>query len=347
MTYRIIPMLLFLGLVVACDNNEEGGKELNPTEAKARISEISDEMQSDVIEMVQTEGMTALMDLVDLWSLADFNGARSTDVKAIKKVQETIEDVSIAFNPMKRFTDETEDEEFDFEANKGVYEWSFEKQKFLPLELLVDYIEIRFPTKDSETNNAVFKLLEFETDDTLEEGLPSKIVAELYIDEQLQASLLLDITYSEFIGVAAAELRLFLNPFNFEIGFTAQTSSVAIAASVSRDDVPLMGVSLVAHIDNPITQQVSIIEGNIFYRALKVEGELDAKVLEAAETPEEINEGIDVSLYYDNDKIGDLVMGDDFEFYIEFANGEKELLEDFLAPIFDELAGVITSLEDA
>ena len=162
----------------------------------------------------------------------------------------------------------------------------------------------------------------------------------------------LEINYSEILGVQSADIDLFLSPFNYHLGFEVADSQVAVAVSASRDDTAIMGVDLVVVFSNFITQELERLDATVFYRALKIEGSMDVLAMENSESLDEMNESIDFALFYNDDKIGDIVLAyneeiDDVDLYLQYSDGSLELLEDFFAPVLDELEGIILELEGA
>lgn len=340
----------------SCDNDDAGEKTLTPEEAKTSIETVTSEMEDDLVEMVNNEGTKALVDLLDLMWFADpFSRQMDPEEVSRKKIAQRVKKIRDVFVPESaRLL--SEDGGFDFESNLGVYDYDPDIFDFVQTTVGGDHIALNFPTEGSATNNATLRILDYKeiifTENydgwEFESYLVTILDADLSIDNTTLVQLELDVDYSDDGEVEDADISLSLTPYTYTLKFGSNTSEdFSLAFAVSKGSDKIMGTEVTISFASGDIDMLSKIDGEVYYRALAIRGNMDFSSLEDGESAD-INDFVNLSVYYEDSKVGDIVfdeMDGELIAYIEYADGSKELLEDLLEPIIDELEDFILELE--
>ncbi|MCV9386137.1 hypothetical protein [Reichenbachiella ulvae] len=340
---KIILSLSAVALMFSACQEEDKVKELSQEEARVAISETTSDIESDVIDMVESEGAMALLDMTDFFysqNILQFSAGEG-EINA-KEYLQNARSIGQKFSVNSRLkeTDPT------FEEAKGVYEWDVELQDFKLTSTDVDYVEFRFPSEGSQTNNAslfIYNLVE-SGDVVLE------LEAELKLDGELMASLNLNAAYA-----AGAEdpnkitLDLFVKPFHYSLDVDdSQAKSSSIAFEITRGDESIAHFNVGVDFKSEMKEFPNFIEGSVGYGKMKVKGSIDVAGMEAA-ADDNVNDYIDMKLYHDGDFVGDLEIvfttDGDLDVFVVYADDSSESLVDLLQPTLDEIEAIILELE--
>lgn len=351
-----LTLVALLGFSCADENEESGGNNgvLTNEEATISLNSMSDEMHTDITEMVQSEGAESLTDLVDLLAGDDiFSGRLDTDASSAQTIKRRLSNIKRVFIP-NSITDPTSDR-FDFEGSLGIYNYNPETKTFDKTDDLVNNIQINFPTEGSSVNNATLRILEYADQvivtDGFEEYLPTSIVADLTLNETVVVSLGLAASFSSDGTPKTADVSLFVNPFDYELIFSnTDDLSSSASFSVGKGSESIIGTSVVVTFKTQAKEEIITLAGEISYRTFALKGSVDTAGLAGVDENSsiDINDFIDLALYEGENKVGDVLIedtADGEQVYLVYSDGTKELLETVLKPVLDEVENFLTQLE--
>ncbi|MEQ9466301.1 MAG: hypothetical protein RLN88_02760 [Ekhidna sp.] len=344
------------GLIIlsGCQNDDEKNVDLTTEEASAAINSAADQLGDDIISIVESEGLNALMDLSILMEGSDVIGGRMSE-GAWTKERVNLMIQYFVNGPAARTNN---DDPTSFDDIKGLYEWNPELQDFEKEES--EFFIVKFPAAGSETNNAELKIsdLQFvtvtDTDDDFvsEYEIPSVIIGYLKIDGETLVELDFEVNWSSTGDPEKADITLFISPFTFDLNFddTFEKSS-SLLASVSIDNEPIVGIDLDVEYESADKEEPLLLEGFVQYRGIKILGSIDMREVGPSGNP---NDYFDLALYADDSKVGDIVFvleeddngSDDYVPYVQYADGTQENLEEILAPVFEEIESILSEFED-
>lgn len=351
-----LPILSIIFLA-ACSNEDTAGLE----NSSDQINAIAGELNDDVVTLVQSEGVKGARTLVDLLENTDQFGRVSPYQMDENRafVTNQIGQISHSFTAgVARLLNE---EPADFAENKGVYVWNFDLEDFEKVEDS-EFIVIAFPTEGSTTNNAEFRLTEFTVIEIDGEELPTKIKADLTIDEdplvEEDPIIELDfvVNYDAEGNPEIADIYLIAIPFALDITFDdkeASTTSLAVALLLNSEN--LVGVDVDVEFDSEEKLEPTSISGEVSYRTLRIVGSVSDSEMDNSEDGDP-NDYIDLALFVGDDKAGDIVFVfeeitedgqtyEDYVPYVEYADETKEKLEDILQPVIDEIETLLEDFE--
>ncbi len=337
--------LLTLLFLAACNPEKDAPKlnELSSEEAIMAMEDMSDDASQDVIDLMNSDGFESIFDLLNFMFESDEfgNNLRADKYSTKEKALEIVR--IFARSPAARVsTDESE------EFPTGIYEWNAQLEDFELVEESDDLI-LKFPIGESETNNAIFTLsdLEFNVDD-----LPSKIVANLEVDEITMVDLHYVVNWSSKEFPEVADIYLFVNPFTFDLNFNAQGETVTLVFTIANGDETIAAIDLEASgsIDDEV---LPVVEGSVEYRGVKIAGRVDLDGLDNAMFNEtDPNEEMELELFIEDEKAGDIVLVletndeyTDYVPYVVFSDGTQEPLEELLDSIFSTVEDELEALE--
>lgn len=349
-----LSTILLSGLLLftACEKDET--ESLSATDAKASLASVDAELSVELENFANAEGFKALETLSSLTNSGSiFTTARVKEArknpntyvrKAIANFQHMISEPSASNRTQG-------DEPFNYNENKGVYTWNPQTESFgSPTQSNI--IEIRFPTEGSTTNNAVFRLTDYEEVSTpLGDELYSATVIEatLDINNVKQASLSAEVTYRND-GTDEpnfADISYFVNPYTLDIDLDdTKPSESSFSQYLSKGDDKLIGWDLTATYQGAKNEtNITKLEGNV---------QLGSVIFNIVITPpadqtatDDLNDYIDISVSVDGKAAGQIVWvteaGDDEPTpYVQFNDGSKQALSE----IFDSLGESVNDLAD-
>jgi hypothetical protein len=349
----LLSVLTLSAFLSGCDKDDDGAGKLSKTDAKAEISEFNSTATLDLQQFSDAEGLNAIADLSDLTALDDPFGRASTDQKKLKSF---FHKKGAQFRSIFQKKSDSGrikgSEPFDFNANKGIYEWDFTYEVFVKTGSS-SIIQIMFPTEGSLTNNAELQLTAYEEvhvyDEVFEEDSyePSVLKAALFVESTEVASLDLDVEWGDDGFPLSGDLTAIVVPFTASVSFdvTASTKNT-LTASLVRNQETLFATSIaVLYSTSAKTEQdLKSIEGFVQLKNLTLKGSIDVEGTDLEEDEIDLNDFIHLELLADGKKVGDIVfeteMIDGFEepvTYIKYSDGSKEKLDDVLQPVIDEL----------
>ena len=360
-----ISLFLILGGTLAftsCDKEDDqpdvnDDAEITAAEAKVALSGTSDSMKGDIVSLTQSEGVDAVFDLLGLFS----EGFFQEEGRVLSKEEGKFlirEKARIARNFMIPKSARTleEDGGFNFAEAKGVYEWNAETEAF-DFEGGGDAVIVRFPTEGSTTNNAVLRLTGYEEvliENEMERYFaPSRIAADLSVNEEELIKLLLEIDWSSKGEPENAYISLFVKPFTFTASFDdGEAASSELEASIDKGSESIAAVAVKVDYTSAEKEHLKLIDGFVSYLTLKIDGDIDVEALDASEDSDP-NDYIHLSLFSSDKKLGIIIFVkeevedglEDWVPYVQYNDESTEKLEDIIKPVLDEVEAFFDDLD--
>ena len=346
--------------ISSCNDDDKNANQLSKDEAKSTITQFNTTAVNDLQSLTDATGIQAVKNLVDLTETDDpFGRMGGTDKKKIKLFfQKKGRDFKTIFAANKAVAGRTaNDEAFDFEANMGVYEWNPELGEAGAFEKTgaSEIIEIQFPTEGSTTNNASLQLTEYSEIEVYDEEWeeysyqPELLTAFLFVNEVKVVSLHLESEWDELGFPLIVDITLSIDEFKLDVSFDDSgltTSSLSVSLLRNTETVMATSVTVKYGNDSKSEESLKSIEGFVQVKNLKLSGDINLEAADAAEV--DWNDIINLALYSDNKKLGDVVFVDeDGEFiaYLQYADGTKDKLDTILQPVLDELDELESELD--
>jgi len=337
-----ILLIPFFITLYSCDKeNTDAG--LTSEEASSEISSIASKVSADIIKMNESDGINGMIDLVESYI---FTAREDDEGNVTLQVSEIFQD--FVTGPFSEISDNWIESLDDI---KGLYVWNPETEAFD--KSASDFFIVQFPTEESSSNNAEFKITQLElaeiteyydgfTDEYL---LPSLIEAYLQIDDKVVISLDLDVEWSSDGFPNLAKVELVIEPYSLTIGFDdLQDKSSSLLSMLRLNGKDILGIDVDMEFETESKDEPPVVEGYIFYGNLKVSGEADL----ALDEDEDVNEFTDLEVFIDNKKVGDIVFkGDDEIPYIQYLDGTTEEIEILFEEAIEEIEEAIERIEDA
>jgi hypothetical protein len=343
--------------ISAC-NDDEGPAQLSKEDAQSRISEFNSTASGDLQGFADADGVQAIKDFFNLAQTDDPFGRISVDKG---KFRAFFREKGKAFRSIfvkDEALGRTQTGVFNFEEHAGVYAWDplLGEQGEFKLIDESNIIIILFPTEGSETNNARLELTAYSEVEFYDEEFdeyryePAELKASLFVNQTKVASLDLVIEWDALGFPLSGSVTLEVAPYKATISFNdAAATSSSISASFIKGDRTLIATSVTANYsdDSKSEESLTTLEGYVQFLELKVQGTINA----AAANEQEVdwNEIIDVALYHNNDKLGDIVFvmeNDEPVAYLQYADGSTEKLETILQPVIDEIEALTEELNN-
>ena len=342
--------------MTSCKDDGGESSSVSKQDAKNLLNSFNTSTKTDLQEFSESNGIEAIQQFFDLTSVSDPFERVGTDKKGVRKLlQEKGRKFKSVFTPSTSKGRSAEDEHFDFNAHKGVYEWNSTEEVFVKTGAS-EIIKIKYPTVGSASNNAELRLTSYSdvmVYDEEEESyyyVPTGLEASILIGEQTVSSIDLSADWDDYGFPLEADITLASSPYTANLSFDVSGStSNTLAFSVLNGNETLVAASVTVKYEDSSKSEdaVKSIQGFVQLTTLKVKGEINA----AAANNEEVdmNDIFDLSLYNGAEKLGKIVFVDENEEavpYLRYADGTKERLEDVLQPVIDELEELSDSIED-
>lgn len=348
-------LALTIGMT-SCKDDENGSGGVSKQNAVAIIAQFNSSTKADLQDLSSSNGVEAIQDFFDMTSINDPFSRVATDKKGIRKFfYERGRKFKSVFTSSSTKGRVSEDGHFDFDANKGVYEWNETTQEF-DLTGQSTIIKIKFPTEGSETNNAELQLTAYTDVEVYDEEFeeyyytPTQMEATILVADQTVAFLDLDVDYDDAGFPYEADITFGATPYTASVAFNvAGETKSTISASFKNAGETLFATSInVNYADESKSEEsLKLITGFVQFNNLTLKGEID--FTEADKNDVDLNDIYKFSLYDGSDKLGKIVFEDENEElvpYIKYTDGTKEKLEDALQPVVEELEALADTIGD-
>jgi hypothetical protein len=364
---RVSLFFAMVGLIAfsACHKdddkpNVDGNKdtEIPAAQAKTTLNTMSTDMSDDVVSITQSEGVNAIFDLLDLFSDGFFDGGRVISAEEGKSLLREKAKVMTKVMVPQSARKLEDGEGFDFDEAKGIFEWNFETEEF-DFTQGGDAVVFKFPTEGSTTNNATFRLTDFqqvEINDGEEiYNNPSVLAADLSVNGDELVTLDLEIDWNSHGDPESAYVSLFVKPYTFVVDFDdTQSTSSMLAASIDKGTTSVASVSVKVDYTSAEKEDVTLLDGYVTYGVVKIDGDIDVTALDASEDGDP-NDYINLVLYSQDKKLGDIVFVleevepglDDYVPYIKYNDGTTQKLEEIIQPVIDEVKSFTADIDDS
>ncbi len=349
---------LYVGLalfVFACESEKNETDPLSSTDAKASMAEMADDLNVDLVEMTNSEGADALVSLVDIMSEDDYyyEGNVNASIASPSLAKIKIKKLENAFIPAVARVKTDGDEIYDDGISWGIYTYNFDTDELELVSSDVDYLEINFPIEGSTTNNSSLRIDTYEEEKFEDEEWgdvyysPTAIVGNLKVDGEKIVALDLSASYTEDGNLIQTAISLTVDVFQYDLKLSDKESKASSGSvTVSKGDESIVGASVNLVFEDSDKEELLSGSGQVSYRTTVLKGDIVDFDDEMSET--DINDYFNLTLYQGESKIGDIVWvgsEDEGDFYIVYADDSKELLEDLLAPVLDEVEDFIMEIE--
>lgn len=358
----IVAALLFS---TACGDllNDLVGGEATAEEVETAVEDLASEVKSDMVSLMNSEGVEAGMDAItNLFYLIDgteeFKTISARDLKNpvdAKRIKEGVQHMARFVVPTKSTSKKVLRAEEDF-LPTGIYEWNFSTEDFDLIDETVDYLELRFPTEGSNSNNAVMTISDFdyieyedcyydEWDGTTycyTDIMPTSLKASLKVNDEEMISIDFTGTWNGDFEPKTLNLSVFVKPFTNSLNFNLGTSVANFKTTLKNGDKTITENDVNIKYTGDLFEDGEVTEINGFSRILeiKVEGTINAKGITDAPENADLNEFINLTVFKDNKEFGKLKYeesGEDVLVYIELKNGEKVYINDIIEQLIEDL----------
>ncbi len=332
----------------SCEDELDTGNNVTSDEAKLEINSLASQASEDIVQLTESQGVKGALDLLHLLEDFDFS-ARKEEVGKVREKLHLIAQYFV-YGPSARVS--SDDDAFTFDDIKGLYVWNAATEEFD--KSASDFFIVQFPSEGANSNNAELKIADLELISIKEDfgdyvniyQLPSVIDAYLKIDDVEVISLTYVVNWSSEGVPQKADVELVVSPFSFTLGFdqTFDEKSASLVTSIALNQVSILGVDVDVEFESAAKEEISSIDGFVQYYNLKVAGNVEVPTFEEEENGD-INDFINLDLLLDDEKIGDILFEDDLA-YVVYSDGSKELLEDIIQPVVDDLEEFFDDIEE-
>ncbi|MFO7939994.1 MAG: hypothetical protein R6U66_09605 [Bacteroidales bacterium] len=359
---QLFTLLLFAVFIFTACEDDSSTDQMQPEDAKQMLDQMETEMSQDLALMEEAPGMEALSVLMNLSD--PFAKKKSTESTVV--VDQIYGLISSDKQPLA-----TQSEPFDFASKTGTYTWNIELERWsIEAGNPSDAIKIYFPSSiESTENDAMLKILDVQetsyTDEYQEtEYLPTRIEAELYINDEPVAELNMTASYDNDGEPTEMAVSYNLVPFSMELTLTTSATLANIVDSLSYNSEFLMCAKLEVTFTDQTQETPASINGSLTYRDYEVSADADIVAIQQKmenmdpESSEEeflntINNEIDAGLYQvsTGDKIVDIELGyvqgdsgQELGVVFVFADGSTENALPYLEGFVSQIETLMTEL---
>lgn len=345
----ILSLFLITVLVgVSSCGDDEAGK-ASKEEVKAAFEAANDQISDDLNAFSNSSGYEAMNQLSVLTDESNPFGRKSS-----RKREQVIENLKAGVYAIRGILKHSaanarinDDEPFNFNENKGIYEWDPQEEAFI-YEGQAEIIEIRFPTEGSTTNNAEFRMTAYEEELTPngdELYSPTVIKASIFVNETKELELDAEVQYGNDDQPVKGDIYYFVNPFALEISFddTKSTAST-FSESLSKSGTILIGFGATVNFQNALKDESSVKSASAYLQLVDIKLVASAKMTESSSG--DINDFVTITIKVKN-KTGGRIMLEQDEItgeiipYIKYTDGTTQPLEDLLQDLSFEIEDMV------
>jgi hypothetical protein len=341
--------LLTVLLVVSSCGDDEAGK-ASKEEVKAAFEAANDQISSDLNTFSNSSGYGAMNQLSGLTDESNPFGRKSS-----RKREQVIENLKagvyairgILTNSTAANARTSSDEPFNYNENKGVYEWNFQEETFVFTDDS-EIIEIHFPTEGSTSNDAEFRLTAYEEESTPngdELYSPTLIKASILVEDTKELELNAEVEYGDDDQPVKGDVYYFVNPFALEISFddTKSTSST-FSESLSKSGKVLIGFGATVNFQDASKDESSLKSASGYLQLADIKLVVSAKMTESSSG--DINDFISITIKVKSKTGGTIILEQDETTgeiipYVKYTDGSTEPLENLLADLSFEIEEMV------
>jgi hypothetical protein len=317
------------------------------------VAEDKQHIKSTFTEL--TSCITQLKDSEGAGVIRDFLGLQDGEV-----VNETwIEKILDGLESKVDLDGPTDDNRFNFNVNTGTYTWNASTETWSKTSIPSDKIILNFPSKPTSiTNNATLTVGPYTDEAVTIDGeayyLPKKFSATLLVDGQKIFSVDGSASYDEPIPVNI-NVSVFLKPFTYTVvGNRITPTKFNAAVTIANNN----GCTTSASVDFEFThsdyelidldKDVKSISATIRHDNLKLVTNVNMSALSAIDDPtvSQINAYVKTNVFYNDAKIGELILfdnGSEYKVHIIYKDGTQEDTDVYYLPFIDDLENLLAT----
>ncbi len=302
-------------------------------------------------------GIAALKDGDAVTAIINFTNIQDGEILNEEWIENIIEELDIYID-----YDYIEDNlRFNFYNYVGTYTWNFTTETWSKNNSPSDKIILEFPSeKNNSTNNAILTLNSYNDQSVTFDGeqywLPTSLQMDLKVDNAEILNLTVNnVSYynGDFSIPTDIDIDLTIVPYNFSIKANRE-SSTKFHFDVEYDNNGSDNFSFVADVtlahsdyeNIDFEEDITYATGEIKYDNLSFPFECDIESLMAFDDPTEsqINSLINVDVFFNSIKIGDLEYQDnsgDIEIFIIYKDGSSENTDRYYKDFLEELEAML------
>ena len=289
MKFCMVFLLIFM--IGSCNKNEDKVEDLKPDEAKVEVRSASQEITTNMNEVMNTSGMLAIDNLATLFENGDWKSTIKqllfqSDNPSLRKVKDHFRKDVLGSNR-------------DFNAGDyGVYEYNFSTGVFDLVEPSTTFLKLRFPaSQTSTTNNAelladnlLYTTITYtETywddysqtwvTDTYEDIIPANLDLTISIDGVTQMTGNYTGAFTSSGNPTSLSVSINMPPYSFTMGMSGSGTNYTTSLSFKLNSNEMMGynISLTYSSDMSTLDKVS---GYVHVSPLKIEGWINISAIE-------------------------------------------------------------------
>jgi hypothetical protein len=350
----ILSILLIPALFVVSSCGDDEVAKASKDEVRAAFQSANTQISDDLEDFSSSSGYGAMNQLSILTDESNPFGRKSSRKR--EQVMENIKAGVYAIRGiLKHSTAQARingDEPFNFNANKGVYEWDFEEEAFVPAGES-EIIEIWFPTEGSATNDAEFRMTAYEEELTPngdEQYSPTLIKASIFVDETKELELDAEVEYGTDDQPVKGDVYYFVNPFALEISFDdTNAKSSSFSESLSKSGKVLIGIGATVNFQDASKNEEDIKSISGHFQLLDIKFVINAKAPQSSSGSGDINDFVTITIKVKNKVGGKIILeGDetssgDFPYvpYVKYNDGSTEPLDNLLQDLSFEIEDMV------
>lgn len=347
-----LPLIIsFFSLAVllgvsSCGDKEPG--QASKEEVRAAFMNANTRISNDLNSANATVGIEAMNQLAELTEQSD-----PFSRKATGKREQVIDNFKAGLYAVRGILTHASgnariqgDQPFEYNSNKGIYEWSSTQQEFLPAGTS-NIVEIRFPSAgaDSPTNDAVFQLTAYaeqETPEGEQAYSPTLIKASIAVKGTKELELNADAQYDDWDQPVKGNVYYFFNPFAFEVSFdNSKPKSSSFSETLSKSGTVLIAFGATVDFNTADKIENDISSANAFVQLLDLKF-----VITTNPSATNANDALKIDIWLNNKMGGKIIFEQDTNTgnlipYVQYNDGSTELLEDLLTDIGNELDNIL------
>jgi hypothetical protein len=347
---KLILAFALLGVILISNCKKDNNTD-DPTTSETTVAEDKQNIDKSIDNI-----LTGIKDLKNgdaSFAFKDFVKLSGGEILNDDWVETITGELDYQFN----FDDIADAGRFDFNFYTGTYIWNNENEEWDKTNSPNDKIILQFPSQmNQQSNNSVFTMdsysdqhVDFNGD---EYWAPTKLSAELFIDNmEIFHININNIQYelSDYTIPIDIDIELFTKPYLYQIDMHRNTSTnFDLNISMHNNGNYKLSVKtnvILAHSDYSnfdFGNDINTVSGSISYDNFMFKFSGDVGTLASLEDPSEIqiNTLIDVEVFYDNSKIGDLEYRKDngeVNIFIIYKDGTSENTSKYYDDFLDRL----------
>ncbi len=341
--------LLSVAILAGCNKDDNEIQFSSPDEAKQIISGFQSELNTDVTIMLQTDGMKAVSELSGRFTTLPtlengrFKKEDATAASMEDRIAKSVDVFNKSFSPHKSLSQLklSEDEAFNFEEKKGVYEYNAKTGRYIKVDDANNVI-VHFPMEGSDENNAVLtieKYVERMVAFTYGEELtPESIAMNFVVDGEDLIDVKYEATFNDNPIFPYQSLNYNVNIDGYEHYLkynNASTIKFTLANGLNNKGKNIYANDYTISLVDEQSRMLEVIAGTTSILNMRIVSEL--KVMDMLTAQDDFGAHYSVKMYQGNKKLGKLIVDEAYIPLLEYTDGSTEKLDVVFGDTIDEL----------